>query len=561
MRRLITLFAAGTLLAGLAGPVLAFDSGGTPTVPGSDSVTWTGQGASDGALDTTICAPDAGAEQNGSYLLWILTTDGGSIVDGSAVLRLGGDATAYAATNAGGSWHVITPYVTPDASLTAEASFEVTRTGTGAWNLVISHGCATAEDPPGKDLTVAATATTAFTRTYEWSLAKSVDRTRVAQIGGSALFRYEVSVAQTGWTDSAWTATGTITVHNPNATGVALTGVTATVDSGGSCTVTGDKTQTVAAGSDSSSLGYTCTYAVAPDPLAGTATVTVTWDAAAAGTPTGSAGGTAAVSFGEPTTLVNGTATVTDSVEGLLGTLTASATAPAPSAVYEYARTIAVPTWDCAAYDNVATIVETERTAGVTVEVCGPARTGALTIGFWQNRNGQGIISGGSAPSGVCASGTWLRGYAPFQDLSSSASCTKVASYVAGVIKAANASGSSMNAMLKAQDLAVSLDIFFSDPALGGNAISAPAPVGGIAVDLTTICAMTGGAGSKCSGTFVDVSDFFGAQCLTVNEIVALEAASSNPGGGVWFGQVKRQQEIAKNVDDAIANQVVFACP
>ena len=46
-----------------------------------------------------------------------------------------------------------------------------------------------------------------------------------------------------------------------------------------------------------------------------------------------------------------------------------------------------------------------------------------------------------------------------------------MATYVTNVIKAANASGAAMNAMLKAQMLATALDVYFSDPALGGNKI------------------------------------------------------------------------------------------
>jgi hypothetical protein len=61
---------------------------------------------------------------------------------------------------------------------------------------------------------------------------------------------------------------------------------------------------------------------------------------------------------------------------------------------------------------------------------------------------------------------------------------------VYNVIKAANASGASMNAMLKAQMLATALDVYFSTPALGGSKITAPAPLGGIAIDLTMICKM-----------------------------------------------------------------------
>ena len=45
-----------------------------------------------------------------------------------------------------------------------------------------------------------------------------------------------------------------------------------------------------------------------------------------------------------------------------------------------------------------------------------------------------------------------------FKDLSATATCTQVATYVYNVVKAANASGTAMNAMLKAQMLATALD-------------------------------------------------------------------------------------------------------
>src|SRR5205814_8731226 len=104
------------------------------------------------------------------------------------------------------------------------------------------------------------------------------------------------------------------------------------------------------------------------------------------------------------------------------------------------------------------------------------------TMGFWQNKNGQGIITGGAyTGSGkVCNSGIWLRQFAPFQDLSSTATCSAVATYVYNEIKAANASGASMNAMLKAQDLATSRDVLFSASGLGG-----------VAIDLTKVCSVS----------------------------------------------------------------------
>ena len=45
-----------------------------------------------------------------------------------------------------------------------------------------------------------------------------------------------------------------------------------------------------------------------------------------------------------------------------------------------------------------------------------------------------------------------------------------------------------MNPMLKAQMLATALDVYFGDPALGGNKIKAPNPIGGVKIDLTKVC-------------------------------------------------------------------------
>lgn len=74
-----------------------------------------------------------------------------------------------------------------------------------------------------------------------------------------------------------------------------------------------------------------------------------------------------------------------------------------------YTRTVAVPAeLGCVEYSNTATITERSQSASQTVTVCN-TDTGARTIGFWQNRNGQDIIKTGAATAGVCNSGTWLR--------------------------------------------------------------------------------------------------------------------------------------------------------
>jgi len=184
-------------------------------------------------------------------------------------------------------------------------------------------------------------------------------------------------------------------------------------------------------------------------------------------------------------------------------------------------------------------------------------------MGFWQNKNGQGIILGGASTAGVCNSGTSLRTYAPYQDPSATATCSQVAAYVYNIIKVANSSGDSMNPMLKAQMLATALDVYFSDPALGGNQIKAPAPVGGVKIDLTQICAMIDSIGSStCSGSYENVSGSFGgATSLTVSQMLTYAASQSNVGGSTWYGNVKATQQLAKDAFDAINNQVAFQAP
>jgi hypothetical protein len=212
-------------------------------------------------------------------------------------------------------------------------------------------------------------------------------------------------------------------------------------------------------------------------------------------------------------------------------------------------------------YTNTATFATNDTSStgsdSKTVTVCRiPPQTGALTMGFWQNKNGQAILTGGSSTSNVCNSGTWLRGYAPFRDLSATATCTQVATYVSNLIKAASAVGASMNAMLKAQMLATALDVYFSDPALGGNRISAPSPVGARNIDLVNMC-----ADLSCT-TYVDASSAFGgATSLTVTQMLAYGASQSNAGGSVWYGNVKTAQELAKDSFDAINNQAAFQAP
>jgi hypothetical protein len=391
----------------------------------------------------------------------------------------------------------------------------------------------------GADLKVEKTAVPSYTRTYNWQIDKAVDKTFL-DAGGTAT--YTVTVTETGFTDSAFTVSGTITVSNPNDWEAITADISDAIDNGGACSLTGATGVTIPA-SGSVTLAYSCTFA--SNPGSGANTATATWDAAAASTPDGSSSGTASYQFGEPTNRVNRTIHVTDTYSGLLGTATATDSAPLTVTTFSYSRHFTPPATGCQTIDNTATIIETGQSAGASVRVC---NTGALTMGFWQNKNGQAIIKAGASTAGVCNSGTWLRQLAPFQDLGATATCAQVAAYFTSIFNAANASGASMNAMLKAQMLATSFDVYFSDPALGGNKIGAPAPIGGVTIDLTRIW------GSE------DVSAAFGgATSMTVMQMLQYASSQSNVGGTIWYGQVKATQGLAKDAFDSINNQTAVS--
>jgi hypothetical protein len=424
------------------------------------------------------------------------------------------------------------------------------------------------EVTPGYPLTVTKDAAGAYDNTYTWNIAKAVDKTVVKQIGGSTTFNYTVTVGHDAGTISNVSVSGTIDVFNPNVDAdlntvpVDITGVSDTLSDTTACTVTNGGAQTLTTAH--TSFAYTCALAGLPQGELDN-TVTVGWDEQFLANGADLAGDTAdftfdGISFAQNS--IDECVNVTDSYKGALGTICVGGANPM---AFTYSRTIAVPAYDCLSYGNTATFTTNDTgatgSASQSVKVCGPVKTGALTIGFWQNKNGQAIITG-QAKTGVCPSGTWLRQYAPYQDLAATATCAQTATYVTNVIKAASAAGTTMNPMLKAQMLATSLDVYFSDPALGGNKITAPHPIGGVAIDLTKICKMIDGSGgvATCGGTLQNVSAAFGgASSLTVSQMLTYAASQSNVGGSAWYGQVKATQELAKNAFDAINNQVAFA--
>jgi hypothetical protein len=289
-----------------------------------------------------------------------------------------------------------------------------------------------------------------------------------------------------------------------------------------------------------------------------------------------------------PTTVVGNCTTVTDTF-GLSGSAGSTTTlgSPCATATYTYARTIAIPATGCLTYDNTARL-SSGASASASVRVC-RLNSDGYTMGYWQNKNGQGIILNHSGAS-CQALKTWLtgsnftgipgspnNGAGPFADLSATACGTSpsltgksttppsgVVGYVYTMIKNATCSSTSKtcNSMLKAQMLATALNVYFSDGTLGGNWINASTPIGGVTIDLTQICKMIDGTGgtATCSGTYEDASSSFGgASSLTVLQMLNYAASQSTSAGATWYLNVKATQVVAKDAFDAINNKVAFS--
>ena len=482
------------------------------------TVTWNAAAAS---------TPDGSANGTASFTFGAPTT----IVDGSATVTdtLGGTLGTVSSGDASPTTLTDHQTFSGDQAGTCTshpntATFTTSTTGTTGSDSGSASVCA------GADLTVQKTATTSFTRTYKWKITKSVVApTTVTQAGGStAVFGYTVNVAGDGYVDSAWVVSGTITVTNPND----WQDVTVSLaDSLPGCTL--DSTTVTVPKSHSVDVGYSCPR---PDGSSGTNQATATWNTNTFPTPHGSATAAAGFAFTAPTNEVGKTVTVSDTFNGSTGTL-GTVTYPSPG-TFSYSRTVTVPAANCATYPNIATIVQTGQSASASVTVCASTLsplTGAVTMGFWQNKNGQAIIAAADQANLLA----FLKGYAPFSD-----AAAPLTGYATTLIKSANASGSSMNPMLKAQMLATALDVYFSDPARGGNKINAPTPIGGVRIDLTHVQPI----GNTSSA-------FGGATSMTVSQILAYAAGQSNAGGSLWYGNVKTTQELAKDVFDAINNE------
>ncbi len=420
-----------------------------------------------------------------------------------------------------------------------------------------------AEAPPGKPLTVTKDATGSYDTSYDWSIAKDVDKTVVKQIGGNVTFTYTVTATRAPGMSSNASVTGTIQVFNPNEADVAGVDISDQLSDGTVCTVANGSDQTVPTGE--TDFAYTCDLTGVPQgKLANT--VTISWPEQFLGNGSLLDDGSANFTFSDipfTQTNIDDCATFSDTFDGsttLLGTTCDSRT-------YEYTRTVPAPPIgynECSSYSNTATF-ETNAThatgsASKTVKVCGPAKTGARNMAYWKNSDGQWVISGGSSTGGACNVTSWLRQLSPYQDLGAGASCSSVAGYVSATVKAAATSGAASSARLKGQMLATALDVFYSSPALGGNKLMTRKPVGGFTMDLSTVCVMTelSTGAAKFSGSYADASGAFGGASRTVSQMLSDAAAASNSGGGSWYDGDQALTQKARTAFAALNNKAAF---
>lgn len=227
-------------------------------------------------------------------------------------------------------------------------------------------------------LSVSVTADTSFTRSYTWSIAKTVSPSAVTLfVGESRSVDYVVAVDRSAPSDSLFAVSGSVTIANTNPVAANVTALTL---SQGSLVCPGEFVD----GSRYLQPGETlvCTYTASlPDATSRTIVANVT----TRGDITGASGSATAV-FGAPTTIRDGSVAVTDSLKGFLGIATddRSFTYSSQFGPYSSAGTYVI--------DNVATYTtDTNETKGsasarVTVMVVAPVGSGCtLTQGYWKN--------------------------------------------------------------------------------------------------------------------------------------------------------------------------------
>ncbi|MBN2092789.1 PKD domain-containing protein [candidate division KSB1 bacterium] len=202
-------------------------------------------------------------------------------------------------------------------------------------------------------LDVEKTAQTSYTRTWDWTIEKTVmpEKLELCDDVKEVKANYKVTVDKTGYTDGLWAVTGTIKITNPTAFAATITEISDVVD-GVTATVTGVTLPYILPAGQTLEVQYSADLSDATNRVNN---VTVTTNGKVTG---GSA--TADVIFGEPTTVVNAMIHV-DDTNGTSWEFTDDGSV-------EYEKTFT----QTGEYKNTATIRELQKSddALVTVVYC-----------------------------------------------------------------------------------------------------------------------------------------------------------------------------------------------
>jgi len=248
------------------------------------------------------------------------------------------------------------------------------------------------------NVVVTKTANPTFTRTWSWTIDKSVTpATWDLFKGDSGTSKYEVLVTKTGYVDSAWAVSGTISIYNPAPDPATITGVSDVISGYGAVTPDCGVTfpYSLAAGGT-----LHCMYATGlPDATSRTNTATAVlqnydYSYLLVATPSGTTNytGTANVSFaGATMTEIDECIDVEDDQYGDLGTVCYS----------EVPKTFTYSLWvgpydECGDYQyvNIVSFVtndtETTGSDSWTVDIHVPCGGCTLTIGYWKTHSKYG---------------------------------------------------------------------------------------------------------------------------------------------------------------------------
>jgi hypothetical protein len=449
----------------------------------------------------------------------------------------------------------------------------------------------------GLPLTVTKDAAGSNDKTYTWNITKAADKTLVQQVGGNVTFTYTINVSHDAGAITNVNVSGTISVFNPNVDSnnnnaivpVDIDSVTDELSDGTICTVTNGGPQTLTA--FQTDFAYSCDLSGLPQGQLDN-TATVTWSDQFLDTGALLVGDSAPFTFSDISFAENPIdecVSVSDSSAGPLGSACVGDANPKS---FTYSRTVAVQP-GCVSYDNTATFTTNDTgatgSASKTVTVCGPANTGARTIGFWKTTNGQNLV-GTYCIRNSYNLGTYLAGLGagagPFSGAPTT--CSSLKTYVFNILK--NASATNMNVMLKAQMLGTALDVWFSGPGWRSTKIGTVKQpsvffshnnLGTFNMDVTAICPMIDNlsTGTATCTNNTPSTDAVAAGALP-NSPMAMQAildfaATIDPatppwdvgayhGGSVWYyntttnAQNRTLQEVLKNVFDQFNNGDAF---